>query len=86
MRIIEARGNSLKKTRELKNDLDHIEVYAAEGATPDSPKWVVCHYASENDRHPKDYTFTSGSKLLRHIAEAVAVPDGEQESDNDGDE
>jgi hypothetical protein len=79
-------GPSLRKSRELAHDLDFISVHAAEGATAKAPAWLVCHYASENDRHPKEYTFTDGRKLLRHIADAVAVPDGEQETEGENDD
>jgi hypothetical protein len=79
-----ARGPGLAEARALDKsaDLDHISVYAAAGATADNPRWIVCHYSSEDDQRPTDYLFSDGHELLAHIANVVNVPN-ENESDED---
>jgi hypothetical protein len=73
---VEAHGPSLKEARELDKakQLDHIRLYAAEGGTPESPRWLVQHHASANDRKPVEHVFDDGHEMLRHVAEHASVP------------
>ena len=80
MSYAESRGPSLKESRERERELHHLRVHGHQDATPQSPKWVVSHYAAENDRRPSaEYDFDSGIEMLRHVAEHANVPAEEGE-------
>ena len=72
----EAHGASLKKTRELEREknLHHLRIYGHADGTPDSPKWIVQHHGSENDKKPVEHEFDDGNKMLAHVAEHASVP------------
>ena len=77
----EAKGASLKKLREKKREenLHHLSVHGHPDGTPDSPKWIVAHHLSEEDRNPVEHEFDNGTDMLRHVAEHASVPEEEGE-------
>ena len=76
MNFTEAHGPSLKKTRELEREknLHHLRIYGHADGTPESPKWIVQHHSSENDREPAQHEFDAGHEMLAHVAEHASVP------------
>ena len=82
---VESRGPSLKmgaRERERERELHHLRIRAHSEATAESPKWVVEHHSSENDREPKEHEFEDGHAMLAHIAEHTGV--SEAQADNHG--
>ncbi len=80
----EGHGKSLKEMRDQKKKegLHHLRIHAHPHGTPDKPKWLVLHHASEDDANPEGYEFDSGAEMLGHVAEhsGVSMPDsGEEE-------
>jgi hypothetical protein len=75
----ESAGPSLKEARELDKakTLHHVRIYGAKGGTPESPRWLVQHHASANDRKPVEHEFDDGHEMLRHVAENAGVPNDE---------
>jgi hypothetical protein len=76
--LAESRGPSLKESRERERSLSHLRVHGAPNATRENPRWVVSHYAEEHSRKPSaEYDFDSGAEMLRHVAAAANVPEGD---------
>ena len=75
----EARGPSLSREAKQKAALHHIELFASPQATPEKPMWLVEHHASQRDRNPETHEFDDGHEMLRHIADAAAVPEPKDE-------
>jgi hypothetical protein len=81
MAYVEARGESLKlkHLREADRELDHLRVKAHPDGTPESPRWIVEHFASEHDKNPQVYEFDDGHEMLAHVAEHACVPEPSDE-------
>jgi len=77
----EAQGPGLEKTRALEREknLHHIRVYGHVEGTPESPKWMVQHHDSENDKKPVEHEFHNGHEMLAHIGKYSSVPDEGQD-------
>jgi hypothetical protein len=82
----EARGPSLKKTREWEREknLHHLRIYGHVDGTPDSPRWIVEHHGSENEGNPAEHEFDNGQEMLAHVAEHASVPSEAEMPAEDG--
>src|SRR5215469_14135646 len=82
---VEVHGVSLKNQREKERqaDLDHIRIAGHPDGTPESPRWVVSHHASADDRKPQEFVFDDGHEMLAHIANATSVPESVHEANDD---
>jgi hypothetical protein len=73
MNYIEARGASLKASREHNKELKSIEIHGHSESKPGSPKWLVQHNHVGGEK-PDTYDFTDGHEMIRHVAEHSGVP------------
>lgn len=78
MYSVEAHGPGLAKSRELRKELHHLRIHAAEDATPEKPAWIVSHHAAAHDKHPEEFHFSDGHEMLAHLANAANVPAGKE--------
>jgi hypothetical protein len=74
-----ARGASLSRDRKQKDDeVHHLSVFAADGASAENQKWLLCTYSSKDDSSPiAEREYTDGHQLLADIADAAGIDGGE---------
>ena len=76
-----ARGPSLSSERKQKDDeVHHVSLFAADGASPQNQKWTLCTYSDEGDNSKiGEQEFTDGHALLAAIADVAGIEPDEDD-------
>jgi len=83
LKEVTATGASLSREgKQTDDEVHHLSIFAAPGASAKNQKWMLCTYASEDDSNPiAEHEYTDGHQLLADIADAAGIePDEDSES------
>ena len=56
-----------KKRHARKKELQHLRVFAGDGATHENPSWIVEHDFGE-DHEPEQHRFTDHGEMIEHLS------------------